>query len=76
MANYLSLFCPQLASMAEPLSELQGATMDWKWTHLYDISFQELKARIMYKEVLQQLDPDLSQRLYLVCDSSDTGIIA
>ena len=76
IANYLRQFCPQLGSVAAPLTELQGATKHSKWTHLHDVSFEEVKALIMSNKVLKPINPDPSQRIYLVCDSSDTGIAA
>ena len=47
MANYLRQFCPPLGSVAAPLTELQGATKYWKWTHLHDVSYEEVKALII-----------------------------
>ena len=76
MANYVTQFYPQLGSVAEPLSELQGTTKYWKWTHLHDVSFEEVKALIMSNKVLKPINPDPSQRIYLVCNSSDTSIAA
>ena len=74
MANYLEQYWPQLGSVAAPLSELQGATKHWTWTHLHDVSFKEVKTVIMYNKVRKPINPDPSPRIYLVCDSSDTGI--
>ena len=74
MATYLRQFCPQLCSLSAPLSELQGATKNWEWTHRHDVSFEEGKALIIYKKVLKPINPDPSQRIYLVRDSSDTAI--
>ena len=74
MANYLRQFCQQLGSVAAPLSELQGATKHWKWTHLHDVSFEGVKTLIMTNKVLKPINPDPSQRIYLVCNLSDTGI--
>ena len=74
MVNYLRQFCQQLRSVAAPSSELQGATKEWKWTHLHDVSFEEVKALIMYNKVLKPINTDPSLRTYLVCNSSDTGI--
>ena len=74
MANYLRQFCPQLGSVAAPLSELQGATKDWKWTHLHDVLLEEVKALIMGNKLLKPINTDPSSSIYLVCDSSDAGI--
>ena len=74
MANYLRQICPQLGSVAAPLSELQGATKHWKCTRMHDVSFEDVKALIMSNKVLKPIYPDLSQRIYLVCALSDTGI--
>ena len=74
IANYIRQFRIQLCSVAARLSELQGATKHWKWTHLHDVSFEQVKGCIMSNKVLKPINPDPSQRIYLVCDSSDTGI--
>ena len=68
MANYLRRFCTQLGSVAVPLSELQGATKYCQWTHLHDVSFEDVKALIMTRKVLNAINPDPSRRIYLVCD--------
>ena len=60
--------------MAATLTELQGATKHWKWTHLHDVSFEDAKALIMSNKVLKPINPDPSQSIYLLCDLSDTGI--
>ena len=73
-SNYFRQFCPQLRSVAGPLSELQEATKYCKWTHLHDVSLQNVKALIMSKEGLEPINPDPSQRIYLVSDSSHTGL--
>ena len=75
MAHYLRQFCPQLGSAAALLTELPEATKHWKWTHLHDVSFAEVKALIMYKKLLKPINPDPSQRIYCICNSSDTGIV-
>ena len=41
---------------------------------MHDMSFEKDKALIMSNKVLKPINPDPSQRIYLVCDSSDTGI--
>ena len=74
MANYVRQFCPQLGGVAAPLSELQGATKNWKWIHLHDVSFEEVKTLIKSFKVLEPSNPEPSPRIYLVCHSSDTGI--
>ena len=41
---------------------------------MHDASFEEVKALIISNKVLEPSNSDPSQRIYLVCDSSDTGI--
>ena len=74
MANYIRQLCTPLGSLAGPLSELQGAMKHWKCTHLHDISFDEVKSRIMTNKVRKAINTDPSQRIYLVGDSSETEI--
>ena len=74
MVNYLWQVCPQLGAVAAPLSQLQGATKHWKWKHLHDVSFDEVKALIISNKVRKPINTDPSTRIYLVCNPSDTGI--
>ena len=74
MANYISKFCPHLYSVAAHLSELKAATKYWKWIHLHVVSFAKDKIFIMSNKVLKPSNSDPSYRIYLVCESSDTGI--
>ena len=74
MANYVRQLCPQLGTVAAPLSELQDATKHWKYTYLHNISLKEVKNLIMTNMVLKPMNPDRSQKIHLVCDLSDTGI--
>lgn len=60
--------------MAAAQRELQGVTKYWTWQHLHDVSFAELKALIMTNTILKPINPDRNQTMYLVCDSSDTGM--
>ena len=76
MGNYLMQFCPQLGSVAAPLSELQGVTRHRKWTQMYDVALEDVKGLIISNEVRKPLNPDPSHRIYLVRDLSDTEIIA
>ena len=72
MGNYLRQFCQQLGSVAAPRSERQGVTKHWKWTDLHNILVDEVKALMMSNKVLKPMNPDPCQRMYLVCDLSDT----
>ena len=63
-----------MGSVAAPLSELQVATKHWKWRHRHDASFEDVKTLMIANKELKPINPDPSQRIYLVCDSSDTGI--
>ena len=74
MVPYLRQFCPELAAAAAPLSELQGSTKKWKWTDLHSHSFQTCKDLIMSNKVLEPINPDPDQRIYLICDSSNIGL--
>ena len=39
IVNYLGKFCPNLATVAAPLTDLQGSTAIWRWTDLHTESF-------------------------------------
>ena len=74
MANYVRQIYSQLGSVVAPLSELQGATKDWQWTHLHDICFEKVRTLSMSDKVLNPINSDPSPRIYVICDSADTRI--
>jgi hypothetical protein len=76
MANYLSQFCPHLATLAAPLSEIAGSTTAWDWTPLHDKAFQDIKDTIRAGAIIQPLDYEASEKdkpIYLITDASLVG---
>ena len=74
MVNYLRQFCTELAAAAAPLSELQGSTKQWKYTDLHSDSFQSCTYRIVSHKILEPMNVDPDQRIYLMCNSSNIGL--
>ena len=74
MVNYHMQSCSELPAAAAPLSELQGSTKQWKWTDHHSHSFQGCKDLILCNKVLEPIDTNPDQRIYLICDSSNIGL--
>ena len=75
MVNYLRIFCPNLAVIAGPLSELQGETKRFRWTELHEESFKQCKEIIQSNRILKPINYELGEPIYLVTDASQSGIV-
>src|SRR5258706_6982072 len=71
---YLRKFCPNLASVAAPLTDLQGSTAIWRWTDLHTKSFEECKKLIHSDRVIKPINYDSTDPVYLITDASDIGV--
>ena len=74
IVNYLGKFCPKLASVAAPLTDLQGSTTVWRWTDMHTKSFEECKALINSNEVINPINYESTDPIYLITDASDIGV--
>jgi len=74
MVNYLRIFCPNLAVIAGPLSELQGETKRFRWTELHKESFKQCKKIIQSTRVLKPINYESGEPIYLITDTSQSGI--
>ena len=74
MVNYLSTYVPHLATVVAPLTRLCGSTVPWKWTSMHDVSFKTVKDIISVKAILQPINYDAHDPIFLVTDASATGI--
>jgi len=74
VVNYLARFCKDLATKGRYLCELQGSTKQYKWTHLHDEAFKQVKELIMSNAVLIPINDDSYEQIYLITDASNVGI--
>ena len=73
IVNYLSKFCPNLASHAAILTDLQGSTAKWMWGPTYEEVFNQCKALIKSDKIIKPFNYDSPEPIYLVTDASDIG---
>jgi len=74
VVNYLARFCKDLATKGRCLYELQGSTKQFKWTHLHDEAFKQVKELIMSNAVLKPINHDSNEQIYLITDASNIGL--
>jgi len=74
VVNYLAKFCKDLATKGRTLYELQGSTKQFKWTHLHDEAFKQVKELIMSNAVLKPINHDSNGQIYLITDASNVGL--
>jgi len=74
VVNYLARFCKDLATKGRCLYELQGSTKQFKWTHLHDEAFKQVKELIMSNAVLKPINYDSNEQIYLITDASNVGV--
>jgi len=74
VVNYLARFCKDLATKGRCLYELQGSTKQFKWTHLHDEAFKQVKELIMSNAVLKPSNHDSDEQIYLITDASNGGL--
>lgn len=71
-ANWHSKHIPHYATIAAPLTDLQGERRPYVWTAAQQDAFQELKAALVSPTVLVPPQPDCPFEMY--CDASGIGI--
>ena len=69
--NWLSKFCPKLATIAAPLTDLQGSTKAWKWGPTQQASFERCQDLIASNAVIQPINHQNKEPIWLVTDASD-----
>jgi len=74
IVNYLSKFLPNLASIATPLTELQGEGKPWTWTETHNTVFKNIQQMCNSEQLLKHGDITSKDPVYLVCDASDMGL--
>ena len=71
MAGYYRRFCPNFATVAEPLTQLLGKREKFIWSERCDKAFEELKAMLQSAPVLAA--PDFESSFKLAVDASDVA---
>jgi len=74
VVNYLARFCKDLATKGRYLYELQGSTKQFKWTHLHNEAFKQVKELIMSNAMLKPINHDSNEQIYLITVASNVGI--
>ena len=74
IVNYLSKFLPNLASIAAPLTELQGEGKPWTWTETHNTAFKNMQQMCNSEQLLKPWDIMSKDPVYLVSDASDIGL--
>ena len=74
MVNFLSLFCPELHKLLKPIYDLTRIGRQFIWGEEQQLSFEEIKHRLVKLPVLHL--PDNKGRFHLYSDSSKFTIIS
>jgi hypothetical protein len=72
LARYYRRFIENFSKIAKPMTELLKKEKKFKWTDECEVSFQELKKRLLSALVLCL--PDLEQEFQVNCDASRLGL--
>ena len=72
MAGYYRKFCPNVAALCCPLTNLLKKNSSFVWTEQCQCAFDKIKALLMSSPVLKA--PDFKKQFKLVVDASDVGI--
>jgi transposase InsO family protein len=70
--NYLAIFLPQLATIAEPLRQLTRKNEDFIWTHVQTSAFNNVKEAIATRLPLAIFDPNAET--FVTVDASNVGL--
>ena len=68
MANFLSIFCPELKKLLKPIYDLTRKGRQFIWGEEQWIAFEEIKHRLIKPPVLHL--PDSKRRYHLYSDMS------
>ncbi|XP_070075715.1 uncharacterized protein [Drosophila takahashii] len=72
VASWYRRFVPDFAKIVKPLNDLLRKGSKWEWTQEHQMSFEEVKARLVADPVLAC--PDFNKTFTLQTDASDYGI--
>ena len=72
LAGYYSRFIENFSKVAKPMTELLKKDKKFAWSEGCELSFQELKKRLVTAPVLCL--PDLEKDFQVYCDASHHGL--
>ena len=72
LANYVSRFIPQFATIADPLRQLTRKDIPWQWNSTHQQAFNQLKTAISSSSVMAHFNP--KARTHLTVDASPVGL--
>ena len=72
LAGYYRRFIENFSKIAKPMTELLKKEKKYEWTEACEVSFQELKKRLVSARVLCL--PDLEKDFQVYCDASHKGL--
>jgi hypothetical protein len=73
LASYYQRFIEESSKITKPMIELLEKDKKFKWTPIYEDSFQELKKRLTTAPVLVMLDMEKSFSIYCDVSGQDLG---
>ena len=68
MANYLNKFVENASIILKPLHQLTSQKVDFEWTEIHDLAFNEFKEKLAISTGIRHRNPNLP--LVLTCDAS------
>jgi transposase InsO family protein len=71
LANYVSRFIPDFATITAPLRALTHRDVEWRWGHSEKTSFQQLKEKLTTEAMAYF---DVSKEIELLVDASPVGL--
>ena len=72
MVNYYNNYCPQLATVTEPVHELMRKGVTWAWNAECEHAFQEVKVLLCTAPLLVHFD--MAKSIVVHCDASEYGV--
>jgi hypothetical protein len=72
LARYYQRFIEGFLKIIKPMTELLEKDKKFEWTPSCEVSFQELKKRLMTASVLVM--PDMEKSFSIYCDASGQGL--
>jgi hypothetical protein len=74
LVQYLAHFLPDISAYTSPLSAMTRNGQAFLWHPLHDHCFQLIKTICCMTPVLKPIDPDSSEPIWVICDTSVFGI--
>jgi hypothetical protein len=74
LVQYLAHFLPDISAYTSPLSAMTRNRQAFLWRPLHDHCFQLIKTICCMTPMLKLIDPDSSEPIWVICDTSVFGI--